>query len=49
MCEKCINLFQKSINEIEVILKNLIYENNNNLLEYEFYIKEVLRSCLKKK
>ena len=48
MCEKCINLFQKSINEIEVILKNLIYKNINGLLEYEFYIKEVLRSSLKK-
>ena len=49
MCEKCINLFEKPINEIEEIVKNLITNNYNNLLEYEFYIKEVLRNCIKKK
>ena len=49
MCEKCINLFEKQINEIEEIVKNLITNNYNNLLEYEFYIKEVLRNCIKKK
>ena len=49
MCEKCIDLFEKQINEIEEIVKNLITNNYNNLLEYEFYIKEVLRNCIKKK
>ena len=49
MCEKCINLFEKPINKIEEIVKNLITNNYNNLLEYEFYIKEVLRNCIKKK
>ena len=49
MCEKCISLFEKPINEIEEIVKSLITNNYNNLLEYEFYIKEVLRNCIKKK